>query len=293
MRSSQSAYPVDHNQTYSVPPTQCRCCPEFCECHNRSVVVSAYSSLKVYLTGLDVYSDYLLPAPMSVTLAQFRQKIEDLRQRAANQRYYIDPKALQSLCTHELVLHVVKECNVPRHSQEERAKTITAIGFVTFSILVYIGQERLIVKFLESDMFNKLDDRLPMNMDELDTIAPGQLKRFEEHQWQFRPVILERDTYKNIGDKFIIPFKEDVRNHDSDGSFGKIYTVTFEAAMQKLLPAAPTEVEFVEYVHSLQANSSLLNRLPPPSKYFGSSFLSAETRKASTRRGRFSSFCME
>lgn len=204
--------------------------------------LGAYSSLKFYLIGLNLKSDHLIPAPMSITLGQFHQKIENLRQRAANQRYYIDPKALKNLCTPELVLDVVKECDIPRHSHEERAKTIISFGFVTFSILVYIGQESLIVKFLESDMFNKLDDRLPMNMDELDTIAPGQLKRFEEHQWQFRPVILERNTYKNIGDKFILPFKEDVRNHDSDGSFGKIYTVTFEAAMQKLLPAAPTEV---------------------------------------------------
>ena len=182
---------------------------------------------------------------MSITLGEFRQKIEDLRQRAANQRYYIDPKALRTLCTPENVLDVVKECDIPRHSQDEHAKTIIAIGFVTFSILVYIRQESLIVNFIESHMSNKLDDRLPMNMDELENIAPGQLKRFEEHQWQFRPVILQRNTYKNIGDKFILPFKEDVRNHDSDGSFGKIYTVTFEAAMQKLLPAAPTEVDLL------------------------------------------------
>ncbi len=191
--------------------------------------------------------------PMSITLGQFHQKIEALRQEAANQRHYINPEALRSLCTTELVLNVLKECDVPRHNQEERAQKIVAIGFVTFSILVYIGQERLIVKFLDSDMFNKLDDRLPMNEDELESIAPGQLKGFEEHQWQFRPVILERNTYKNIGDKYILPFKEDVRQAESDGSFGKIYSVTFEAAMQKLLPAPPTEV----------GSSSLLTQCKP------------------------------
>ena len=179
---------------------------------------------------------------MATTMTQFRQRIEDLRQRAANQRYYIDPKALKSLCTHELVLEVVKECDVPRHSREECVKTIIAIGFVTLSILVHIGKERLIVKFLESDVFNNLDDRLPMDMNELDSIAPGQLKRFEEHQWQFKPVILERNIYKIIPDKFILPFKEDVPRRDCDGSFGKIYGVTIEAAMQRLLPAPPTKV---------------------------------------------------
>ena len=182
---------------------------------------------------------------MSITLVQFRQKIEDLRQLAASQRYYIDPKALKNLCTHELVLDVVKECGVPRHSQEERAKTISAIGCVTFSILVYIREESLIVKFLEHDVFNRLDDRLPMNMDGLDSIAPGapgRLRRFEEHQWQFIPVILQKNLYKNIGNKFILPFMEDVHHGDSDGSFGKIYIVTMEAALQELLPAPPTEV---------------------------------------------------
>ena len=179
---------------------------------------------------------------MVTTLAHFRDKIEDLRQRAANQRYYIDPKALKGLCTHELVLDVVKECDVPRHSREGCIKTIIAVGFVTLSILVHIRKERLIVKFLESDVFNNLDNRLPMDMNELDSIAPGQLKRFEEDQWQFRPVILERNIYKIIPDRFILPFKEDMRRGDSDGSFGKIYSVTIEAAMQRLLPAPPMEV---------------------------------------------------
>ena len=179
---------------------------------------------------------------MSTTLAQFREKIEELRQRAANHRYYIDPEALKSLCTRELVLDVVKQY-VPRHNQEEYIETIIAVGFVTLSILVHIGQERLIVNFLESDVFNNLDSRLPLNMDELENIAPEQLKRFEEHQWQFIPVILKRNTYRIIPDKLILPFKEDIRRGDSDGTFGKIYSVTIEAAMQRLLPAPPVEVD--------------------------------------------------
>ena len=203
---------------------------------NRSIFVSTYSFLNDQLSDLDPNSENLISAPMVTTLAQFREKIEDLRQRAANQRYYIDPKALKSLCTHQIVLDVVKECDVPRHSREECIKKIMAVGFVTLS------KERLIVKFLESDVFNNLDDRLPMDMNELDSIAPGQLRRFEEHQWQLRPVILERNIYKVIPDKYILPFTEDVRRGDSDGSFGKIYSVTIEAALQRLLPAPPMEV---------------------------------------------------
>ena len=181
---------------------------------------------------------------MATKLDEFRRKIEDLRQIAANQRYYIDPKALRGLCNHELVLGVVREIGVPRHSREKCVKTIIAVGFVTLSILVCIREEKLIMKFLESDVFNRLDDRLPMDMNDLDKIAPapGQLKKFEEYQWQFTPVILERHEHKIYQDKFILPFKEDVRRSDCDGSFGHIYSVTIEAPMQRLLTPPSMEV---------------------------------------------------
>ena len=199
------------------------------------------------------------------TLAQFRGRIEKLRQRAANQRYYIDPKALKSLCTQELVRNVVEKCDVPSYNRKNYIETIEAVAFVTLSILVHINKERLIVRFLES-AFKNFDDRLPMDMNELNIIAPEQLMKFEEQQWEFIPVILERYTHKNIADRFILPFKEDVRRFDSDGSFGQIYSVTIEAAMQELLPAPLVEVGPFSPFHPLQANSLFLNRLPPLSK---------------------------
>ena len=172
---------------------------------------------------------------MPSNLDQLRKDIQRLRRKAANERYYIDPMSLKDLCSPAVILSAVKECPFPTHYYPEIAKRISTSGFVTFSILVYIRQEHLIVKFLEFDLFGKLDDRLPMNIEDLESIAPGQIDEFFEVQWQFRPVILESQTYKQIGDKYILPFKEDTHHGDRDGSFGDIYEVIIESSMQRIL----------------------------------------------------------
>ncbi len=65
-------------------------------------------------------------------------------------------------------------------------------------------------------MDHKLDHRLPRTKDELEEIAPGEMKRFSEMQWEFTPIILESGTYKQIGDKYILPFKANTRHGDRD-----------------------------------------------------------------------------
>ena len=172
---------------------------------------------------------------MVSSLDELRRSIENLRKETADGRSYVDPKSLKALCTQTVVSAAIKECNFPPHNRTEIEEEIFANGIVTFSILVYIGQGGLTVKFLEHDMDDKLDDRLPRTKDELEEIAPGEMKRFSEVQWEFTPVILKSGTYKQIGDKFILPFTTNTRHGDRDGSFGDIYEITVESPMQKLL----------------------------------------------------------
>ena len=66
-------------------------------------------------------------------------------------------------------------------------------------------------------------------------IAEEPAKDFFEAQWEFRPVILAKDTYIQIDDDYILPFDKNEHDEDRDGSFGAIHRVVIRSSMQKLV----------------------------------------------------------
>ena len=172
---------------------------------------------------------------MSSGLDVLRNGISTLRQRASDWRYYVDPHSLTTLCTPRVIKDAVRDCPFPPHERGPIRDTIIANGIVTFCILVYKRKERFMTKFLECDLYDALDNKLPLDKKSLEGIAEEAAEDFFEAQWEFRPVILTRNKHMRINEWCILPFVEDKHDEEHDGSFGVIYTVVIQSSMQKLI----------------------------------------------------------
>ena len=181
---------------------------------------------------------------MSSGLDVLRNGISTLRQRASDRRYYVDPQSLTTLCTPRVIEDAVRDCPFPPHERDHIRDTIIANGIFTFCILVYKRKECFMTKFLECDLYNALDYRLPLDENSLRGIAEEAASDFFEAQWEFRPVILERNRHMQIDDDCILPFDKDKHDEERDGSFGAIHTVVIQSSMQNLID---TEVNLPIY----------------------------------------------
>lgn len=181
---------------------------------------------------------------MSSGLDVLRNGISNLRQRASVRRYYVDPHSLTALCTPRLIEDAVRDCPFPPYKRDYIKDAIIANGTVTFCVLVYKRKEQFMTKFLECDLYNALDYRLPLDEKSLREIAEEAASDFFEAQWEFRPVILARNRYMQIDDECILPFDKDEHDEERDGSFGIIHTVFIQSSMQKLID---TEVTLLIY----------------------------------------------
>lgn len=172
---------------------------------------------------------------MSLGLDALRNGIGSLRQRTFDRRYFIDPYSLTVLCTPRVIEDAVRDCPFHPHKRDQIRDAIIANGIITFCILVYKRNERFMTKFLECDLYNALDYRLPLDEKSLRGIAQEPASDFFEAQWEFRPVILARNRYVQIDDECVLPFVDDEHDGKRDGSFGVIHTVVIKSSMQKLI----------------------------------------------------------
>ena len=181
---------------------------------------------------------------MSSGLDVLRNGISTLRQHAFDWRYYVDPHSLKALCTPRVIEDAVRDCPFPPHKRDHIRDAIIPNGTVTFCILVYKRNERFMTKFLECDLYNALDYRLPLDKESLRGISEEAASDFFEAQWEFRPVILARNRYVQIDDQCVLPFDKDEHDEERDGSFGAIHIVIIQSSMQKLMD---TEVILLNY----------------------------------------------
>lgn len=179
---------------------------------------------------------------MSSGLYELRQDIGKLRQRTFDQRYYVDPKSLRGLCTARRIKDAVYDCSFPSHERDQIIDAIVAKGTITFCILVHKYNELLMTKFLDYDLHNTLDSRLPLDKKSIRGIPEEATNDFFEAQWEFRPVILARNRYMQIDDECVLPFVHDDHDGTRDGSFGDIHTVVINSSMQDLIV---TEVSYL------------------------------------------------
>ena len=195
--------------------------------------------------------------PSGSGLDILRDGIGALRQRASDRRYYIDPHSLKGLCTPRVIEDAIGDCPFPPHRRDHIKDAVLANGIITFCILVYKRKEQFMTKFLECDVYNVGDTRLPLDEKALKGISEEAAGDFFEVQWEFRPVILARRRYMQINDESILPFDKDDHDEEHDGSFGAIHIVVIKSSMQKLID---TEVNLLIYsfLSDILANSQLV-----------------------------------
>ena len=181
---------------------------------------------------------------MSSGLDVLRNRIRALRQRNSDHRYYVDRHSLATLCTPRVIEEAVRDCPFPPHERNQIRDRIIVNGIVTFSVLVYTRKESFMTNFLECDVYDTLDQRLPLDRTSLQGIAKEAASEFFEEQWQFLPVILRKNRHMQIEDECILPFDSDEHDKDHDGSFGAIHTVIIRSSMQELID---TQVNFLIY----------------------------------------------
>ena len=181
---------------------------------------------------------------MSSGLDALRNRIRALRQRSSDHRYYVDRHSLGTLCTPRVIEEAVRDCPFPPHERNHIRDRIIANGTVTFCVLVYTRKENFMTNFLERDVYNALDYRLPLDEESLNGIAQEAASEFFEAQWQFLPVLLRRYRHMQIEDECILPFDSDEHDEERDGSFGAIHTVIIPSSMQELVE---TQVTFLIY----------------------------------------------
>jgi len=195
---------------------------------------------------------------MLSALERLRAGIKGLRRQAADKRYYIDPQELTELCEAPLINEVVEGFPLQQYECDDIKNSVVKNGIVTFSILAHIRKEQLMPKFVECDMHDTLDGRLPLGKHSLMEISPEAADDFFEAQWEFRPVILAKHKYKQINDDYVLPFMFDKRLGDHDGSFGDIYEVTIKSPLQKIIKSDVCGP--LPYFFQLELMLILLNR---------------------------------
>lgn len=169
---------------------------------------------------------------MPSALDQLRNGIVNLREETAHGKHYINPKSLRDLCTRELINNAVKVSFLRQPSKGNIVNTIMEKGYLIFSILVYMREERLMTSFLDR---HRLDDKIPMNLMDLEHVSPEIAKMFVEVQWEFVPVIMGKHQHRELERLEIIPIKRNKRLADRDGSYGDMYEIDIDSSMQDIV----------------------------------------------------------
>ena len=107
-----------------------------------------------------------------------------------------------------------------------------------FAILLYDRNESYILEFI---FRRDTDDRLPYGADSLYYLPEEVAEQFVMRQWEFDPVILERDTiHRELHPKAIIPFNSEKKI--GEGSFGTVWEATLDSYCQDLIPQSTGQV---------------------------------------------------
>lgn len=169
---------------------------------------------------------------MPSILTQIRIKIDSHLQRSSSGRFFIDPRDLRSILTHNIIIDAVSECSIPIHLHAPFATQIFQKGMKVFAILVHIQQPNAVIHFLERD---ELDARLPFSQELLSDILREDGKIFFRSQWDFIPHIFRRGHHQHIPKSYILPFLAEKPRDELEGGFGAISEITIASSMQALV----------------------------------------------------------
>lgn len=169
-------------------------------------------------------------------MTRLRGRIESLRRRNVEFRYFIPNQELEIILDTKSIEAEIQECDVEPYDRREFVEAISQGGRKVFAILVLISQPHLIEKFVKNDQLHgsQLDDRLPYSQTDLESMISDYGARFFETQWEvLAPLFSNLKTHRILHDHSIIPFTKET--YIDSGGFGEVHEVELYLHHQKLV----------------------------------------------------------
>ena len=176
---------------------------------------------------------------MGNTTDILREKIEKLRTKSTDDRYFFSQHDIRTLLTDDIITKAISEC-IQEHAIPERqgAYVTTRIaneGKIIFGILIW---KRWLHKLIKCIEHNVLDSQLPLEDARANEILGNIGWDFAHNaQWEFLPRLFtnEMSGIHNLFRKEeILPFIEEKRL--GEGSFGDVYKVSVFPSSQTMFP---------------------------------------------------------
>lgn len=176
-------------------------------------------------------------------MQELQQRLEALRRRNIESRYFIADSDLFTVVEEESIQVSMGKCSFENYERREFEEAVKSGGKKVFAILTLIGKPELIAPFIRNDQLQNhhLDQRLPYSYAELLNIIPQSATKFCEMQWELLPPLFSKHkTHRVFHDDTILPFVN--QEWFASGGFGEIYEMSLEARHQELFQDPPSHV---------------------------------------------------
>lgn len=158
----------------------------------------------------------------------------DARVKNIDSRYFIPDRALGDILSDEAIQNHVQSMEAEPYHRREIIEVTANGGKRLFAILVLLGEESLLLRFIERDQMAKqsdLDSRLPLTLTDLEvTLGSGTTASlFYERQWElFPPYFCAEKTHRLFNEDTVFPFVG--MEPLTEGGFGEVSKVTLHEA---------------------------------------------------------------
>ena len=176
---------------------------------------------------------------MGNTTDILREKIDKLRTKSTDDRYFFSQHDIRTLLTDDIIAEAISECvqdhAIPEHQGTYVTTRIVNEGKIIFGILVWKKWLHKLIKCIEH---NVLDSQLPLEVARADEILGNIGWNFAHNaQWEFLPRILTNEM-SGIHSRFrkeeILPFIDETWL--GEGSFGDVFKVSVLPSSQTMFP---------------------------------------------------------
>jgi hypothetical protein len=165
--------------------------------------------------------------------------IEGIRNLSSSSRFFVPEKLLYALFSKAAILSCLND--IPQIEDYDRpimAQTILENARKILAILIFIGREGEIVKFLYREIY---DTSLPLSVGTIKSVSNRDFAAmFSEVQWEYiAPVFRRGGSHREIQPRedntqnFILPFLEE--EEIGSGAFGTVFKVSLSPYHQALL----------------------------------------------------------
>ncbi|KAL8923159.1 MAG: hypothetical protein Q9172_003256 [Xanthocarpia lactea] len=187
---------------------------------------------------MDCTGGKALDSPRSDAMSDPRQAIVSLRLKNFEFRNFVPYRALYGLMDSAFVGSVVEACDMPVFRKEEVIRIVLNGARRLFAILLLLGQQSSILRFIEKDQFQfiRLDDKLPLTLPVLKEIllSDTTAEEFSDLQWEFTaPEFSYSALHRTLHPSTILPFIGNPK-FLGEGGFGRVSEVSLPQHLEDL-----------------------------------------------------------